>query len=317
MTHRFDILDGALRQLREASNPSAGERARMLAAVQRLGSNTTAPAAEGAPAPVSAPTRVPVPAPSKPASTEELVAGRVEPSSLVTRKSLAWGLALGLAAFGAGMGIGVGVGIDLGRGSVEPPPAHPLVSSPAAASVPAPSLAVPESPPAQGAAHEARPLASRSDESRASASRAGSATAEAAAPSPAPASAAARRQLEQRAKARARARPLATSAKSPLTLAEALQLVHRAERAIYSDNAAWALTLLDDLDERAPRAMLHEERLATRILALCAGGQVESAERLASRARQEAPSSIYGSILERVCDSAASSTPASKDSTHP
>jgi len=315
MTHRVDLLDGALHQLREASNPSAGERARILAAVQRLGSNTTASAAEGAPAPVPAPTRVPGPAPWK--STEELVAGRVEPSSLLTRKSLAWGLALGLAAFGVGMGIGVGVGIDLGRGSVEPPPEHPLASSPAVPSVPAPSLAVPESPLAQGAEHEARNRASRSDESRASASRAGSATAEAAAPSPAPASAAARRQLEQRAKARARARPLATSAKSPLTLAEALQLVHRAERAIYSDNAAWALTLLDDLDERAPRAMLHEERLATRILALCADGQVESAERLASRARQEAPSSIYGSILERVCDSAASSAPASKDSTRP
>jgi hypothetical protein len=115
----------------------------------------------------------------------------------------------------------------------------------------------------------------------------------------------ARQQPKPRAKPRARPSP-ALAAPVPrrsLSLAEALDLLHRAERAIYSDNAAWALSLLDELDERAPPALLQEERIATRILAWCADGQVESAERLARQALEEAPSSIYGALLERACDS--------------
>jgi hypothetical protein len=113
-----------------------------------------------------------------------------------------------------------------------------------------------------------------------------------------------RRQPKPRPKPRALSNPtLVQPASSPLTLAEALQLLHRAERAIYSDNAAWAVSLLDQLDERAPPTLLHEERVATRVLAWCADGQVERAETLARQAREQAPASIYGALLERACDS--------------
>jgi hypothetical protein len=98
-----------------------------------------------------------------------------------------------------------------------------------------------------------------------------------------------------------------------LSLAEALQVLHRAERAIYSSKAAWAISLLDELDERAPKAMLREERIATRVLALCADGQVERAEQLAARARREAPSSIYGALLLRACDTRGEGVPQSSE----
>jgi hypothetical protein len=69
--------------------------------------------------------------------------------------------------------------------------------------------------------------------------------------------------------------------------------------------------LLDDLDARAARPLLREERLATRVLALCRDGQVDAAERLANAARNETPGSIYGALLQRACSPpqrAASST---------
>lgn len=109
-------------------------------------------------------------------------------------------------------------------------------------------------------------------------------------------------------RASASARP--ASAPAALSLAEALQLLHRAERAIYAGNGAWALSLLDELDARAPRALLREERVATRVLALCRDGKVAEARQLASAARSESPDSIYGALLESGCNGQASSAAA-------
>jgi hypothetical protein len=260
MSSRDDILEGAVRQLREASNPGAAERARILAAVRAFGSGAV-PAA-----PVRAP---------RSGLAATIGAGQKRRGSLGL---LARGFALGLATFAIGVSIGVGFGFDLGRGSVVVPPPEPVPTpvqvSPAAA--PAAPAGLPES---RGAPALVKP----------------------AVPPPS-----VQRQPKPRHKPRARpkATPVEPASRGPLTLAEALELLHRAERAIYSDNAAWALSLLDQLDERAPRDMLHEERIATRIVAWCADGQVENAERLASQARAEAPTSIYGAILERACNGA-------------
>jgi hypothetical protein len=263
MSSRDDTLDDALRQLREASNPSADERARILAALQGLGTSPMPAAPERA---LSGPTRR--------LGVGRFGAGR---RSVLGRRLLGWGVALGLATFG----IGVGVGFGLGRvGAVVPPPELAPIPMPAApAATPAPSVAAPQPP-----GHELRTAPPRL----------------ASVPPPP----AVQRRPKPRPKARAPSDgPPAQPAPSQLTLAEALQLLHRAERAIYSDNAAWAVSLLDQLDERAPRGLLHEERLATRVLALCADGQVEGAKQLARQAREEAPTSIYGAILERACDS--------------
>ena len=276
MTSGDDRLDGALRQLREASNPSPDERTRILAAVRRVGSLPIAPAE-----------RVPAPTPA-------LGVGRlgVGSSSMLRRKLLIGAFALGLATFG----IGVGFGFGLGRGNRAPPPA--LDSRPALAvsfAAPAPSVVAAEPRP-----HELP----RADERRGEPLLLVPATPPRAPP----------RAVQRRPKPRPQPRAPANAelvrpTPSPLTLARALELLHRAERAIYSDNAAWAVSLLDQLDEQAPRDMLHEERIATRILAWCADGQVERAEQLASQARHEAPASIYGAILEHACDSVRVPTP--------
>jgi hypothetical protein len=259
MSSREDILDGALRQLREASNPGADERARILAAVRALGTSS-APAAPRA-----------LPGETPRLGVRPLGVGQ---GSMLRHEWLVWGFAFGLATFGIGVGIGVGFGLGRGAVAVRPPELDPTplpAAPPAPPAAPRPSVAAPEP-----RFHER--------------------------PTEPPAM---RRQPKQRPKPRPPTNAtLAQPAPGALTLAEALELVHRAERAIYSDNAAWALSLLDQLDERAPRDMLHEERIATRILALCADGQVDSAERLASQARDEAPASIYGALLERACNGA-------------
>jgi hypothetical protein len=268
MTSGDDRLDGALRQLREASNPSSDERTRILAAVQRVGSPPLAPAAR-------------VVAPTPP-----LGVGRLGSSSMLRRKLLIGGLSLGLATFGIGVGVGVGLG---GRSPVVPPPElAPVPAQAAPAAAPAPAAVVPEL--------RARELP------RALGLRGEPALLEPATSTRAPPRAVQRRPTPQPKPRAAANAALVRPAPSPLSLAEALELLQRAERAIYSDNAAWAVSLLDQLDERAPRDMLHEERIATRILAWCADGQVENAERLASQAREEAPTSIYGAVLERACN---------------
>jgi hypothetical protein len=195
------------------------------------------------------------------------------------RKPLAWGLALSLAMFTAGFGIG--------RSSVElrsPAPESAAVSGGSASQTraldPPVVTAIPVEPP-----REAQLVTER-----------GKREGERAVP----------RQPSARAALRARqskagAGPAALS-KPTLSLAEALRLLQRADRAIYSGEPAWALSLLDELDARAARPLLREERLATRVLALCRDGQIDAAERLASAARSEAPGSIYGALLERACN---------------
>jgi hypothetical protein len=259
MTSRDDTLDGALRQLRDASNPSADDRARTLTAVRGLGSP-----------PVTPRTEPPVHATGARATSKPWAA---------------WGLALGLVAFTAGFG--------LGRGSVGgaapvlapvPAPSAPAVPGvenvPVIAAAPATVESTPETHPEPRLPLVEPPARARTRPSR----------------------------------PRPRASPspvLGEPATTTLGLAEALRMLHRAERAIYSNKAAWAISLLDELDERAPATLLHEERIATRVLALCADGQVETAEQLAARARREAPGSIYGALLLRACDTRGEGAPPS------
>jgi hypothetical protein len=208
----------------------------------------------------------------------------------MSTRLLAWGgLALGLVLFAAGFG--------LGRRSVtssppgEPPdlPAAPLV-------VVTPALAVPpeSTPAARLEAPPAELLEPTSATAKAGLARVARRSGASATGRAAPA--------RQRPKARASSGTSLAPAPVTLSLAEALQLLQRSERAIYSGNPVWALSLLDELDARAPRALLREERVATRVLALCKEGRAADAQRLANEARGEAPASIYGGLLEGGCN---------------
>jgi hypothetical protein len=84
------------------------------------------------------------------------------------------------------------------------------------------------------------------------------------------------------------------------TFFEALRLLQRAERSVQNERAELALTLLDELDERFPPALLNEERNAIRVLALCALGDASGARRVASRLGTQSDS-IYSRRLERSC----------------
>jgi hypothetical protein len=262
MSPQDDKLESALLQLRAASNPRVGAKANILAALR---------ASSGRP----------------PLGTDELPAPEVNvqrpassPRALQllkpARQPLAWGLALSLAMFSAGFGVG--------RSSVEQrsPAGEAMVSDGAAARAPLPDPPVAlerhVAPPPEAPPTIEKPIARLV--------------------APEPAERGGRRQLKRRAHTAA---ALSKPQVEPLSLAEALQLLQRADRAIYSGEGAWALSLLDELDARAPRPMLREERLATRVLALCRDGQLDTAERLAKAARDETPGSIYGAMLERAC----------------
>jgi hypothetical protein len=102
--------------------------------------------------------------------------------------------------------------------------------------------------------------------------------------------------------------PSAPSVRDPRFL-EAVRLVQRAQRAVESGAPSTALTLLDDLDARFPAAMLNEERLATRVLALCASGAVARAKRVAAELGVRNPSSIYAARIAQSCAGSAASSP--------
>jgi hypothetical protein len=91
---------------------------------------------------------------------------------------------------------------------------------------------------------------------------------------------------------------------------EAVRLVQRAQRAVESGAASTALSLLDELDARFPAALLNEERLATRVLALCASGAVARAKRVAAELGARNSSSIYAARIAQSCAGSAASRPA-------
>jgi hypothetical protein len=85
------------------------------------------------------------------------------------------------------------------------------------------------------------------------------------------------------------------------SLAEALEQLHRAERALYAGDAQFALGILSDLDRRAEPALLREERLTTRVLALCQGDRIEEALDARRQLEREFASSIYARRLDQSC----------------
>jgi hypothetical protein len=88
-------------------------------------------------------------------------------------------------------------------------------------------------------------------------------------------------------------------------LAAEVALLERTERAIRKGDAALALGLLAELDEKFPAAALPEERQAARVLASCAhevsNGDSRDASALAGRFLAENPASVYAARIRQAC----------------
>ena len=82
---------------------------------------------------------------------------------------------------------------------------------------------------------------------------------------------------------------------------EAVRWLRRAQRAVRRGEPALALGLLDELDTRFPRELLSEERQATRVLGLCGTDQTDAARMLARHLLAQSPRSIYAERLRTSC----------------
>jgi hypothetical protein len=101
--------------------------------------------------------------------------------------------------------------------------------------------------------------------------------------------------------AKVRRSDVALDASDPLDLREALALLRQAQAAAAESRPGAALELLSELDRRAPKEMLAEERLVTRILAQCDLGDKRTAQRLSSELFAHNPSSIYSARVRQSC----------------
>ena len=86
------------------------------------------------------------------------------------------------------------------------------------------------------------------------------------------------------------------------TLSGELTLLHGARQALARGDASAALQALDAHAERYPNAMLRQEALSARALALCEAGRAAEARRTATQLARIAPRSPH---LMRLADSCA------------
>jgi hypothetical protein len=103
--------------------------------------------------------------------------------------------------------------------------------------------------------------------------------------------------------------PPAAEADPGLSLGEALELLRRAESAVRNSDGLQAQMWLGDLDRRAPREMLREERLATSVLAACVLGDLTAARAALAELERTNSDSLYRARLENSCAASAASKP--------
>lgn len=96
-------------------------------------------------------------------------------------------------------------------------------------------------------------------------------------------------------------RRAATRPRERIELREALQLLTRAQSVLRRGWPERALELLGELEQRQPGELLLEERLVTRILALCELGEGDQAKALRQQLSPGPASSIYAGRLAASC----------------
>jgi len=85
------------------------------------------------------------------------------------------------------------------------------------------------------------------------------------------------------------------------SLAEELAMLQRARRALGAGNGLLALGIVHDLDERFPKGVLIEERIATRVFSLCALERVSEARAVGREFLARHSSSVYAERVRRSC----------------
>ena len=85
------------------------------------------------------------------------------------------------------------------------------------------------------------------------------------------------------------------------SLAEEVRLLRDARAALDRDEPARALVSLDAHASRFPRGTLYEERLATRVLAMCALGRIDAARLAAQELERAAPRSPHLGRVRASC----------------
>jgi len=93
----------------------------------------------------------------------------------------------------------------------------------------------------------------------------------------------------------------ASSRKAADTLAQELDLLHRAQSAWRGREPAEALSLLDEHASKYPRSELRLERGALKVLTLCELGRERAASRLARALLRRAPNSPARAAIEESC----------------
>jgi hypothetical protein len=94
--------------------------------------------------------------------------------------------------------------------------------------------------------------------------------------------------------------PSSTPARAS-SLEEEVRLMREAERALAAGDATGALARLDDLSARFEHGVLREERLAARVLALCAAGNQARARAEGERFLSVAPTSPHAGRVRASC----------------
>ncbi|WP_441290788.1 hypothetical protein ACSRUE_09965 [Sorangium sp. KYC3313] len=205
---------------------------------------------------------------------------------VLSGKVIAAGALIGAVAFAGGF--------FTGRATVDVPPpasAAPQASAPAVTPPAAPPPAV--TPPAAAPAAAPAPMAAPSRAARAVAS---------APPRPLdPGAEDAARAPSTGGGEREPARPRGGQPATPSTLAAEMALLREAQDAVRDGDPSAALDRLDDLGARFPEGQLREERMAARVLALCAAGRAPEARAEAERLLGEAPGSVHMGRVRASC----------------
>jgi hypothetical protein len=97
------------------------------------------------------------------------------------------------------------------------------------------------------------------------------------------------------------AREMASKPPSADSLAEEVNLLRSARVALDRGDGAQALRLLDAHETRFQRGTLYEERLASRVLALCAVGRIDAARSTAQELERAAPRSPHLPRVRTSC----------------
>jgi hypothetical protein len=216
------------------------------------------------------PSAAPLPAVS-PAVSPSAGAGGAAPVTLSA--ALKWKLA-SLGALTATLGFLVGLGV--GRQVSEGAQPSPLSAPPTVVAAPLAVSEVAALEPREAAAVAAPPSAAAEPEiSNVAAS--------------------------PRQRARVATAPRPPAPRTDSNFLQALRLLERAQRALDAGEAAFAMSLLNDLDAGFPRSLLAEERQVARVLGWCALGDTERARVSAQSLLGSNVRSIYAGRLERSC----------------